>query len=1341
MIRLRAIAVMVCLLSAFALNAATFTVTNTNDNGAGSLRQAILDANASAGTDRIEFAIGSGAQLIAPLTVLPKITDTVTIDATTQPGYASSPVISLDGSNIPGTYYDTVGFYLQAPNSSVIGFAITNFKLPNAGLSGEGAGVAIAATGCSVFKCYLGIQRNGRTPAGNDSGVRIDVGGGNIGGPGLGNVISGNNRGINHLGLETPLLSTTIRENIIGLGSDGRTDVPNVYGMLATSDIVLNNRIANQYDDIDMLGPNAVIAGNKIGIRSDGSVVPLRTVTAAVAIYDGLSHPPTNTRLGGPNPGDANEIAGATPGVYVSGGSNVQIAGNNIHNNNGGIIINSSPQSKINANTIHDNFTGVWIRSGGGNWIAGNSIYNEYTGIQIEPGANFDIAHPTITSAKPLNGGALVEGTYDGNASSAYKIEVFSSPSCAGDGQGPGKTFLGTVNVTTNSAGHATFSATFATSIIQGWIVAATATDSGNNTSEFSTCYSVQGAGSLAVSAAGTITEGGSSNVTITRSGGSVGSITVDYSTASGTASSGSDFVPKSGTLTFADGETQKSVNVSTIDDSIHEPSETFSFAISNPTGGAIISVASAQLTIDDNDPVPDASMDDVSAVKPSSGTATVSFLVRLNSASGLPATLNYATSNGTALAGVDYQATSGTITFNPGQTGKNIDVTLLSNNISTNRTFTLTLTAVSGVSPSSLSAQCTIFARNVSITPSSQSIAAGSKGKLTVLFGQPLAADATLTVTSSKPAAFSVPATVAAAAGATSVQFQVSALTAPASSRIEVTLPAAIGGDVLSANVSSYEQATLILPAEVSVIVGSTVSVNAALNPASDQPQTIALENIDPSIADVPASVTIPAGGNGTFVITGIRRGQATVRATLPIRYGAVTTMLLVNVLDVPVTPVILSVSPAAGPASGGTPVVATGIHLRGNCAVSFGGTAAPTTVLDDAHLTATTPAHAAGTVDVLLTCGSDSFVLPNGFTFLAGAPTLSSVAPAFGNIAGGTIVKLTGDQLSSACGVFFGGSPAHNVELDDAGLIATTPQHQAGTVDVTVKCGSESATRNAAFTYATSEEPAAAINSVDPLFGSVGQSVTLSGLRFRAGDRVMFGTTPAVILSTTNDTHVVRIPDVPLGRIAITLTDPNDHVTTTGPIFTIVEAITPKIVHVAPSAVLSGAELQIEGEGFRAGYTFTIGDRAATTLSMSFNQAVVRVPALDAGTYRTAVLNGSGNISAIGPNVIVGTGVAVTSVSATCGSTDGGGSIVIHGDGFAAGATVRFGDVVATDVVVVDPQTITATVPAAPEAGMADITVTNGNGDRGTLWNAFRYTSPYDPDGCGARRHPGGR
>jgi hypothetical protein len=113
----------------------TFTVTSTTDSGAGSLRQAINDANANPGADTIEFNIvASGVQTIAPATSLPPITEAVTIDGYTQPGSSPNthPVsqgldtilrIAVDGSAAPGR-----GLEVRATDVTIRGLAIHGFS-------------------------------------------------------------------------------------------------------------------------------------------------------------------------------------------------------------------------------------------------------------------------------------------------------------------------------------------------------------------------------------------------------------------------------------------------------------------------------------------------------------------------------------------------------------------------------------------------------------------------------------------------------------------------------------------------------------------------------------------------------------------------------------------------------------------------------------------------------------------------------------------------------------------------------------------------------------------------------------------------------------------------------------------------------------------------------------------------------------------------------------------------------------------------------------------------------------------------------------------------------------
>src|SRR6516165_12039482 len=80
----------------------TYMVTNTNDSGPGSLRQAIMDSNGNGGPNVIDFSINSGQQTIIPRTFLPAATTPVTIDGTSQPGYSGTPLIELDGASEAG---------------------------------------------------------------------------------------------------------------------------------------------------------------------------------------------------------------------------------------------------------------------------------------------------------------------------------------------------------------------------------------------------------------------------------------------------------------------------------------------------------------------------------------------------------------------------------------------------------------------------------------------------------------------------------------------------------------------------------------------------------------------------------------------------------------------------------------------------------------------------------------------------------------------------------------------------------------------------------------------------------------------------------------------------------------------------------------------------------------------------------------------------------------------------------------------------------------------------------------------------------------------------------------
>jgi YD repeat-containing protein len=187
----------------------------------------------------------------------------------------------------------------------------------------------------------------------------------------------------------------------------------------------------------------------------------------------------------------------------------------------------------------------------------------------------------------------------------------------------------------------------------------------------------------------------GTATFTVSLSNPSTSTVTVNFATADGTAIAGADYTATSGTLTFAPGETSKTVTVAILDDNLYEgpTPETFLLTLTSPSN-ATLGTSAAVGSVTDNEGLPAISAGNVS-VSETAGTAT--FTVSLSNPSTSAVTVNFATANGTAIAGADYTATSGTLTFAAGETSKTVTVAILDDNIyegSTPETFLLNLSS-----------------------------------------------------------------------------------------------------------------------------------------------------------------------------------------------------------------------------------------------------------------------------------------------------------------------------------------------------------------------------------------------------------------------------------------------------------------------------------------------------------------------------------------------------------------------------------------------------------------------------------------------------------------------
>jgi len=346
-------------------------------------------------------------------------------------------------------------------------------------------GVELNGSNNLVLGNFIGTDVTGNLAVSNRrAGVFITGTSNTVGGtaPGAGNIIAGNGRGVYIFGGS----NNVVQGNRIGINASGAVLGNGGEGVLITSNGANNliggttaaarNVISGNRTGVTLfLGATGnLVQGNLIGTMPDG-------VTGAGNTFAGvyISSTAANNTIGGTAPGAGNTIA-YTQGVTGTAGSG------------DGVFVESVDSS---------------IAPPTGNAILGNSIFsNAGLGIDLTPdgvtsndtgdadtGANNLQNFPVLSSAVRVTGGTTVNGTLNSKANQSFRIEFFTSPAADPSGFGEGKVFLGGVVVTTDSSGNASFTVTLAGVPAGSQVITATATDSGNNTSEFSRAISVTG--------------------------------------------------------------------------------------------------------------------------------------------------------------------------------------------------------------------------------------------------------------------------------------------------------------------------------------------------------------------------------------------------------------------------------------------------------------------------------------------------------------------------------------------------------------------------------------------------------------------------------------------------------------------------------------------------------------------------------------------------------------------------------------------------------------------------------------------------------------------------------
>ncbi len=399
-------------------------VTNTDDSGTGSLRQAILCANVVPGTDTIAFNIpGSGVQTIDLASALPTITDPVIIDGYSQPG--ASPNTQTTGDNavrlieLDGVAY---GLLITAGNSVVRGLTINRSVYSGVGISLSGKG------GNLIEGDFIGTDASGSTAQLNfgDDGVLIFQSPNNtIGGttPAARNIISGNGGdGIDISGTSANTSSNLVQGNLIGTTASG-------------------GALGNGVDGIEINGSGNTVGGSAAGA---GNIIAYNQFT----------------------------------GIGVSSSQETSILSNTITNNQrDGVLVGSGGQgTSILSNSLFDNsYLGISL----GNGISPTPNDPGDT----DTGPNGLQNDPVITSATTVADITTIVGTLNSTPNSTFHIEFFGNGTADSSARGVGQTLLGSIDVPTDPSGNGSFTVPFAGTPN---FVAATATDPSGNTSEFS---------------------------------------------------------------------------------------------------------------------------------------------------------------------------------------------------------------------------------------------------------------------------------------------------------------------------------------------------------------------------------------------------------------------------------------------------------------------------------------------------------------------------------------------------------------------------------------------------------------------------------------------------------------------------------------------------------------------------------------------------------------------------------------------------------------------------------------------------------------------------------------
>ena len=436
---------------------------------------------------------------------------------------------------------------------------------------------------------------------------------------------------------------------------------------------------------------------------------------------------------------------------------------------------------------------------------------------------------------------------------------------------------------------------------------------------------------------------------------------------------------------------------------------------------------------------------------------------------------------------------------------------------------------------------------------------------------------------------------------------------------------------------------------------------------------------------------------------------------------------------------PTITSISPASGPARGGTAITVTGTDFLPGARLYIGGTetvgaARMSSSVMTGVIAASEGGNGRGATVMVVNPDSSVATLTSGF-FLTGteAPlSVSGVAASSGPNSGGTTVTISGGGFNGAAAVLFGDIPATNINvLGASAIFARTPPNVSGTVPITItnRDGS-SALLAKAFTYTGG----VTTSTVTPLGGPLtgGTTIRIDGTGFARGATVIVGDAAATSVLYVNSSQLVATtPPGSLGPVRVTVTNPDGQLGAMAQAFSYgppPNSTPPVISSLSPTNGLSlgGTQVTLSGIGFSGGASVYFGSVQAASVAWNGPSSMfVKTPSNVSGPLTVRVVNSDGSVATL-PNGFTyegGAGMSLSNATPLSVSASGGTLVTVTAAGINPGSWVTFNGIPATVSTVIGVAQIAGVAPAGL-TGPVTVGVTQIGGVSATLATPLTVT-----------------